>query len=324
MFLLHQDIFLWDFLILLAMTFSLSGGIACVILARRKARSVCQSLLGLLGTLGIVCFAVITYGAFIEPQLIVVTRAAVTHPNAPTVRIAIISDPHLGPYKGKRFMQRVVSKTNALLPDLVLLPGDFVFTRSADLTGLSPLRDLRATAGAFAVLGNHDVGQYLSLAGKRYSGSDRGDKIEKALMDYGIAVLRNEQKTINLPDGTLSVSGIDDIWTGHADLSIALDTVPEDSYAILLSHNPSVIDEPRARDAHLIVSGHTHGGQIRLPVIGSLTTLPTSLGNDYDQGVFTVDEDTDLVITRGIGESSPRMRLLAWPEVFLLEVSQGE
>ena len=80
---------------------------------------------------------------------------------------------------------------------------------------------------------------------------------------------------------------------------------------IMLAHDPSVILENHARYPHLIVSGHTHGGQIRLPFIGPIGRLPTQLGRKYDQGLFAVDKDTTLAITRGVGESGARARLFA-------------
>ena len=302
MFLLQQDIFFWDLVILLLMTFSLSGGIASLVIMKRKHHVMLKFPLAVLGLIGIGVFLCVTYGSFIEPQIIVITKKTVTHPLAPNITIAVMGDPHIGPYKGKKFLERAVAVINSTLPDLVLLPGDFVFTHAANLEDLSVLKDIRSSAGVFAVLGNHDVGQYQSLFGRRYSGVDRGNKITVALEDAGITVLRNAQADVELPDGVVSVSGVDDIWTGHEDLFAALDSVPEGAYAILLSHNPSVIEEARARDAHLIVSGHTHGGQIRLPGFGPLTDLPISIDQKYMEGTFGIDDDTTLAITRGIGE----------------------
>ena len=304
-------------MILLIMTFSLCGGIACVVLMRRNH----SKLIGLLGFLGLLGFISITYAAFIEPQIIVVTKVSITHPLAEPMKIAVVSDPHVGPYKGKPFLRRVVKKLNGLLPDLVLMPGDFVFTRSADPSELAPFADINAPLGTFAVLGNHDVGEYQSLIGKRYSGKDRGEKIAQKLEEFDVTVLRNEHDLLQLTNSNIAVAGIDDLWTGHHDLAASLSGISSDTYTILLSHNPSVIDEPHSDSAHLIVSGHTHGGQLRIPGIGPLTTLPTSLGKQFDQGIFELEEDRALAITRGIGESSSRTRFFAWPEILLIEVN---
>ena len=316
MFLLQQDIFLWDLAILLIMAITFCGGLGCVIGLRRCHRS----RLGFLGFFCFFGFLIVTYAAFIEPQIIVVNHATVSHPLAEPMKVAVISDTHIGPYKGEKFLQRVVTKLNSLLPDMVLMPGDFVFTRSADVSDLSPLEDIRAPLGTFAVLGNHDVGEYQSLLGTRYRGDDRGEKIALALEEFGVQVLRNTNVTVQLPNAKIAVAGIDDVWTGHFDLTESMRSIPSQRYTILLSHNPSVIDENETDAAHLIVSGHTHGGQLRLPLMGPLTTLPTSLGNAYDQGLFGLDDGRTLAISRGVGESSARARLFAWPEILLITI----
>ena len=325
MFLLNSDIFVWDLLIILIMAFTLCGGVACTIWAKRHSdRGLQKLLIGSLGVLGFLGFLSMTYAAFIEPQIIVVTRVQVTHPKAEPMKIAVISDAHVGPYKGEAFLRRVVTRINSLLPDLVLLPGDFVFTRSADPRELLPLGDINSSLGTFAVLGNHDVGQYQSLTGKRYSGTNRGENITQTLEEFGITVLRNEHTILSLPNTTVAIAGIDDLWTGHHDLSQSLSGIPSDAFTILLSHNPSVIDTEESTAAHLIVSGHTHGGQMRLPGLGPIPNLPTSLGQQFDQGLFPLENDRTLAITRGIGESTARTRLFAWPEILLIEVLQGK
>lgn len=322
MFLLRSDIFFWDLAILLAQAFSLCGGVVCVIWIRRHAKKPLRNILvGMLGFISFLGCGLVTYGSFIEPQLITVTEKTIHHPLGASLKIAVISDMHVGPYKGKQFIERVVRRTNALLPDIVLLPGDFIFTHNADLSDLEPLQDLRTTVGVYAVLGNHDVGQYATISGKRYTGVDRGDRIAATLESLGITVLRNASETITLSDGRVHIAGVDDIWTGHDDTTAALGEVDPSAYSILLSHNPSIIDDSQSLQANLIVSGHTHGGQIRLPFIGPITTLPTSLGSQYDQGIFDIDDDTTLAITRGVGESSARSRLFAIPEILLLKLN---
>lgn len=343
MFLLSPDVFHWDLLILTAMTISIALGFGCFLLIIRKrlAHSGLEQfqhtevgskprkkvrgsfVLSVLGLTGFALFGLIFYGTFIEPQMIVVNRQEITHPLGHNLTIAVVSDFHVGPYKGKEFVEEAVEIINKQYPDLVLIPGDFVYTRRARISDLVPLKSLRASAGVFAVLGNHDVGQYQSLTGKRYAGKDWGDTIASALGGFGITVLRNERQEVNVPDGSLVVSGIDDLWTGHHDLPATLDGTIRNRFTILLSHNPSVITEPRGRDAHLVISGHTHGGQVRIPGIGPISSLPTNLGKEYDQGIFEIDEDSLLAITRGIGESSPRMRLFAWPEILILELKKG-
>lgn len=309
MFLLNADIFLWDLLILMLMGICLALSIGCFVLRHR-----------IFALIAFFAFVTVIYASFIEPQIIVVTREELADPLGSDLRIAIVSDYHVGPYKDKRFVQKSVKKINALLPDIVLLPGDFVFTRSADVNDLNPLKDLHPSIGAYAVLGNHDVGQYQSMTGVRYSGESRGEAIADKLKSLGITVLRNEHVLLSTTHGQVAIAGVDDIWTGHDDLPAALRDIPKAAYTILLSHNPSIIKDPQSLSANLIVSGHTHGGQMRLPGVGSLAHLPTSIDQAFDQGLFTIQDSTKLAITRGIGESSARTRLFAWPEILLIDL----
>ncbi len=325
MFLLQSDIFAWDLILLLSMTVTLSLGIVCAVWMKRNSEKLVQrTLIGLLGIAGIAGFLTVFYASFIEPKIIVVTEQTLIQPGAPSLKIAIVSDLHVGPYKGKDFIERAVNRINATLPDIVLFPGDFIFTHSAKLTDLEPLGNLHAPMGVFAVLGNHDLGEYLSLFGRRYTGLSGGDHVAAALRKYDVTVLRNISKTIPIADGMVAVAGIDDMWTGHFDLDAAMKETEKSSYSILLSHNPSIVDDPLSMQANLVVSGHTHGGQLRLPGIGPLPELPTTLGNGFDQGLFPMDADTTLAITRGIGESTARPRLLAWPEILLITLKGRE
>jgi len=321
MFLLQSDIFLWDLTIVLLMVFFLCGGMTSVIWVKRHRHKGFQKLcVGFFGLLGFLGFLLVTYGSFIEPQIIVVTEKTISHPLSTPLKIAVMSDIHVGEYKGAAFVKRAVDRINTLLPDIVVLPGDFIVNHSSNLGDLGPLRDIRTTMGTYAVLGNHDVGEYETLLGKRFRGEDRSKRIDTALRELGITVLRNESEKLTVPGGKVAIAGIDDIWTGHGDLTSALQDIDPHTYTILLSHNPSVIDDPLSLRAHLIISGHTHGGQIRIPGLGPISHLPTSLGQQYDQGLFEVDDDTTLAITRGIGESSARTRLFAIPEILLLRL----
>lgn len=321
MFLLHSDIFFWDLAILMALAVFLAVAIGCFLLAKRPQIGAGKTvLMYTLGTIATACFALGVYASFVEPHVIVVTKKTLEHPMGHSMKIAVVSDMHTGPYKDKAFVKRMVNKINATLPDLVLIPGDFVFTHSAEISDLQPLEDISAPMGVYAVLGNHDVGQYADLAGNRYSGESRGEAIADVLTGLGVFVLRNRHDIISTHEGDVAIAGVDDIWTGHHDLPAALADIPKSAFTILLSHNPSIVDSAASMAAHLIVSGHTHGGQVRMPGIGPIAKLPTSLGKSYDQGLFGMDEDTTLAITRGIGESSARTRLFAWPEILLIQV----
>jgi predicted MPP superfamily phosphohydrolase len=241
------------------------------------------------------------------------------------LKIAIISDLHIGPYVQGSFVSKIVRTINDITPDIVLIAGDFVQLDEVDadtLTALQPLRDLHATLGTFAVFGNHDHGVYRSFFGLHHAKEDPSELIGDFIERLGITMLTNTSITIPLSDsGSLTIAGIDDAWSGNADLLAALKGKKTGTPVILLSHNPDVISDPLSEEANLIVSGHTHGGQIRLPWIGPVPPLPTRIGRSFDEGIFPLGFGRSLAITRGIGELGPRARLFAPPEVMVLRTS---
>jgi predicted MPP superfamily phosphohydrolase len=264
--------------------------------------------------------SLVLYGTFIEPQMITVTERTIDLPVTEPLTIAVVSDMHVGPFKGALFMRRLVRTINNTLPDIVLLVGDYIYNEDAILSDLDPLEDIRSSVGVFGVLGNHDQGQYANIFGKRYFTFNQGEDIADALESLGIRMLRNEHEVLSIGLDSIAIAGIDDLWTADADLDAALAEIPAASPVILLSHNPTVIKELSEKGVDLVVSGHTHGGQIRLPFIGPLITLPIGISQDYDQGIFAIDDGTTLAITRGAGETWARSRLFAWPEIMLLTV----
>ena len=329
----------WD----LAIFLLIGGGIMLEWYALKRWRiarvatdaKISRCLLLALALFGQLLWLTIFYGSFIEPQVIVVTEAEITTlPLKEDLNIVILSHFHVGPYKGRHFIQRVVEQVNALEPDLVLLAGDYVYLESDPTEDLAPLKDLRARYGIFGVLGNHEYGCYRFSPLFRHSGigEDRSLSVRRTLERVGVTVLRNEWREVLLEGRkgsesrkgkeVLYVSGVDDGCTARENLATALPGLERKAPIILLSHTPDIILDGRSHAANLIVSGHTHGGQIRVPFIGPVTNLPTQLGRKYDQGLFPVDANATLAITRGIGESSPRARLFAPPEILLLRAKR--
>ena len=274
-------------------------------------------------TLAGCAFALVFYGSFIEPRIITVTRADVTltdeHRLTAPVRIAVLSDFHVGPYKRERFVRRVVSDVLKLHPDVVLLAGDFVYTDdgTAEWIHLAPLRELAAAVPTLAVFGNHDTG-----LGDEYRYIERpGDveAIKQVLRDAGIKTLENEHAILEAGGVRIAVAGLTELRTGRTNPLRALQGIPAEVPRIVLAHNPGVISFLDPRTTDLVVTGHTHGGQIRLPLLPPLVRLPTPLGQRYDNGLFRFNS-IPLFIARGIGESGPRARLFAPPEIAVLTI----
>ncbi len=315
----------FDVIILSLLALGSGIGIASCLWRRKHRRKhlIVRMGVGLIGWMAIAGVLITFYGAFIEPQIITVTTASVPFPLEHPVKIAVISDLHVGPYKSAAFVRRLVNQINALMPDIVLLDGDFVLSSDVtpeDLQALAPLKDLHPISGTYAVLGNQDHGIFRSLLPQTSPPPDRSTLIAEMLQSLGITVLENGHATISLGTETLSIVGIDDPWAGKADIVSAFDNVLPNSPTILVAHNPDVVLDPLASRAQLIISGHTHGGQVRLPWIGALATLPIHIPQKFDEGIFTLQSGSTLAITRGVGESGPRVRFFAPPEVMLLTV----
>ena len=326
MFLLTPQIFHWDLAILTLIIVGIGMALMSALWIRQhRERSLLhRTAAGTVGCLGVILAFTVIYGSFIEPFWIVATKQDIPFPTQESLRIALIADLHIGPYKGRRFIERVVERINNELPDLVLIAGDFTFDGASDFAALEPLQFLRAPLGVFAVMGNHESGEYASLLGSTLVKEDQRDSLSAWLTHWNISVLRNRASIVHVSaQEMIAIAGVDDLWAGDADLEATLESLPNGLATILLAHNPDIVLNPRIRQAHLVAAGHTHGGQVRLPFLGPVPPLPTKLGRAYDHGLFPVDSDTWLAITRGLGETLARARLLAWPEIMILETQRA-
>jgi len=190
---------------------------------------------------------------------------------------------------------------NELNPDLVVLTGDYVWQELAAIDELAPiLAGLNAKYGVFSTLGNHDY--WLDA-----------DVITAAMESAGLPVLINQGLSIQHGKRTIYIAGLDDGWSGKPDLNKTLDRVDPAEPVILLCHEPDLADR-YSLDGRVNVqlSGHTHGGQIRIPGIGALI-LPY-LGRKYDLGLYRVN-DMLLYTNRGLGVISEPVRLNCPPEI---------
>lgn len=291
--------------------------------------------------LGLLAWAVIFYGSFIEPKLIVINEQKIFLSNPggavetaaalqkTTVRIALVSDLHLGIYKKTAFAEKVAGAVNALEPDIIVLAGDFLYGEEgeeADPEYLTPLKNLRSKYGSFAVLGNHDYEEnFEDEPNFSYEGNKRVQNVVRVLSDTGVKVLRNESVQIKMEGRNAFVlGGVDEVWTGRADVTTtfknySVESKPGIGPKILIAHNPDIIHDAEKAGIDLVLSAHTHGGQIRLPFFGPVPEIPTELGQKYDRGLFSFGK-TQLFITSGVGESGPRARLFVPPEIALVEM----
>lgn len=264
-------------------------------------------------------FASIFYGSFIEPQLIKIKRTSINlnkTPETETIKIAFITDLHVGPYKQENYVEKVVKKTLAEKPDLILLGGDFLYNEEQEAQYLIPLKQLADNFPIFAVTGNHEfnTGKYGDE-----NLSDRTNLLRQLFAEWKIQILDTQMVPLTIQNKKIDLYGVEDLWTGQANLKELIDYVTPNRPNILLSHNPDIILDQLHAQFDLTISGHTHGGQIRLPFIGSILGVPTQLGRKYDKGLFKFDNNY-LYISAGLGESGVRARFFNPPELSIINL----
>ena len=211
-----------------------------------------------------------------------------------------MADFHLYPHTRIELIARAVDMSNRLKPDLVTLVGDYVLATADSIFDLAPvLAQLNARYGVFSILGNHDYWT-------------NGEVVNSGLEQSGLTVLRNSGVDLSIGRETLYVGGVDDGWVGRSDLPQTLERRADGALTLLLMHEPDFADgfSNDGRVA-LQLSGHSHGGQVRFPGIGSPFLPP--YGRKYDLGLYRV-RDMWLYTTRGIGVTVP-FRLNCRPEV---------
>ncbi|MCB0056309.1 MAG: metallophosphoesterase, partial [Caldilineaceae bacterium] len=264
------------------------------------------------------------YARYAEPQLVRVDNVTLPIAGLPAAlagkRFAQISDIHVGAYFAAEGLAAAIERVNGLDVDFLMLTGDFATVReenrsrraaartAALQTLVEPLR--RAQMPIYAITGNHDMWGGL-------------EPVEQMLSAAGAPLLRNRAIPI---DSNLWLAGVDDLWGGQPDLQAAMRAVPSGAVTLLMAHAPDYFDTVLNLDAPVAAqfSGHTHGGQVRLPFVGPILTS-SQLGRRYVMGHYH-EGRTHLYVSRGLGlegMSAPRVRFLAPPELTLITISQS-
>jgi predicted MPP superfamily phosphohydrolase len=261
----------------------------------------------------------LVYARYIEPYWVTVERVSLILPRlAPAFdgyRIVQISDLHLDGWMTPERLERIIDLVNEQEPDLVAITGDFVSSSSDYLSGLpKPLGRLQARDGKVAVLGNHD---HLNDA----------TAVRRAISAAGIVDVSNDIHTLHRGGVALHLCGVDCVMDGYDRLDEVLDHLDnaEPGCAILLAHEPDFADESAAtRRFDLQLSGHSHGGQVRLPFLGCpfflpplsflLSTRTPPLARKYQSGYYKV-EKMHQYTNRGLGVMYAPFRLNCRPEI---------
>jgi uncharacterized protein len=229
------------------------------------------------------------------------------------LRLLHITDLHVRDRAGQA--TRLPDLVASLTYDLVLYTGDFIDGDDGIEPVMALLSAMPRCAGAYAVLGNHD---YWALSWQLRANDTA--RLRSALAEIGITVLCNA----SMPScqGQLYVAGVDDPVTGRDELDRAMADVPPGATCILLAHTPDIVLRLGEHKPSLVLAGHTHGGQVRLPILGPLvnmTSLPRQLAMGYHlyQGI-------PLFVGRGLGNSGFDLRFLCPPQVALLELRAAD
>lgn len=233
-------------------------------------------------------------------------------------RIVQFSDIHLEEYTEEFFLRRVLHEVNALKPDLLLITGDFV-TRTGGPLGPS----LEAASRCAAMLGSLTCPQRFGVLGNH--DANVGSRLVRAhLADYGLPLLVNEHVQIERDNQHIYLCGLDDYDFGAPNLSLALPQQP-DAPVLLMVHEPdyadTIVTHPRGHLVDLIFSGHTHGGQVRLPFLPPLSLPPN--GRRYVEGHYLIGS-TQLYVNRGIGTVGLPIRFNCPPEITVATLRRAE
>jgi predicted MPP superfamily phosphohydrolase len=265
----------------------------------------------------ILLLGVLLFWAFlIEPNRLVVHQETIELNNWPQqlncLRVAVLADLHAGaPFIDERKLRLIVQRTNELHPDLIVILGDYMTGNGWVRKTMEPevfgpiLKDLHAPLGVYSVLGNHDA-----WYGQR--------KVRAGLEQNGIKVLENDVVQLDARGTSLWLAGLADLWTRPQNIEETMKKVPEGAPVIALTHNPDIFPRIPQR-VPLMLAGHTHGGQVRFPFIGSFVHS-SRVGERYELGeVF--ENNHHLFVTTGIGTSILPVRFGVPPEIVLLTLN---
>ena len=259
--------------------------------------------------------AVFIYARFIEPNLLTVhyenIKSSRMSEEWSELKILQFSDMHISKYFDYRDIKKVVEKINEEKPDIVFFTGDLIdeyssYERKDRINEIwQELRLINAPLGKYAVYGNHDYG-----GGAEY--------VYKEIMENsGFILLKNEKVT--LEDYNLNIIGMDDSIFGEIEKEKIIGFLDDDRCNIVLSHEPDVVDSMLEYNIDLFLSGHSHGGQVNLPVIKFLPPL----GQKYTGGMYSFNNfrQTILYVNIGLGTSKIPLRFMAPPELTVLTIN---
>ena len=249
---------------------------------------------------------------FAEPYWLKVTRMDFADPDVPPpfdgTRVVFISDIHHGSHFSTERVARLVEKVNALNPDIILLGGDYVHQDPKYIFPcFEELARLRATMGKFGVAGNHDHWESIELT-------------REAMARAGIVALDNRAVWIERGSQRIRIGGVGDLWEDAADADPTIGDAGQDDFVILLSHNPDYAERIAHHKIDLVLSGHTHGGQVTFFGLWA-AAVPSAYGQKYRSGMVDTGY-TKVLTSNGVGTITPPVRFFARPEIVVLTLKR--
>ncbi|WP_431799603.1 metallophosphoesterase [Halobacillus andaensis] len=274
-----------------------------LITRRSFIKKMLYSVLGFLGLSGGGYY----YARYIEPDMLTTQQYTWQHPKIPEafnqIKIVQFSDIHLGFHYSIDQFHNLIQKIKQEEADLILFTGDLVdepqkYHFNAKIPSL--LNELDAPLGKYWIYGNHDHGGYGT------------EKLQEVMSNGGFTLLKNEVKEITITDSSIMLAGLDDIMLGSPNIGGTLNQLKENIFSIVLVHEPDIADRVKDYHSDVQLSGHSHGGQVRIPLLGSMITPPYA--EKYVDGKHLISDTLTLYISRGVGTTRMPYRFLCRPE----------
>jgi uncharacterized protein len=255
----------------------------------------------------ICCLFVIALGLypFIEPYWLQNKTYVIVDRDIPqkfhNTKIIFLSDIHHGPFFSISRVRNIVGRVNLQKPDIILLGGDYVHRGDKYIIPVfNELKNLKATMGIYGVLGNHDHWENADLTRER-------------MAKAGIVLADNRAFWIRKDGAGIKIGGIGDFFEDIQDLDPTIGDVRKNDFVMLLSHNPDYAELARTDKIDLMLSGHTHGGQVALFGLWA-PLVPSKYGQKYRTGLVNLP-NLKIIISNGIGTITPPVRFFARPQI---------
>jgi hypothetical protein len=273
-----------------------------------------KKILKIFGIMVILALILYSYARIVEPNLLTVKYENIYSPyvyDKDSLKIVQFSDTHISKYYDAEHLKKAVDKINAEKPDIVVFTGDLIerynkYDNKDKIYEIwEALNEINAPLGKYAVYGNHDYG----------GGAERA--FREIMEKGGFQILQNEKA--NISSYPVNIIGMDDSIFGTLDKETIISFLDEGTYNIILSHEPDVADLFLEYAADLFLTGHSHGGQVNLPVI----SYTPPLAQKYIRGMYDLNNyrQTKVYVNVGLGTSTLPLRFMAIPELTVITIN---